>query len=267
MRAPHPTQSHPAARTFNLAAMQPMNSISKNPSRKRMRLGASATAALLAACFASAAHAGLFIGKGSNMAMNIYTPTLQEMQWLYGINREVSAGGTYTRVAEPDHEQELASLQANYLVGRWMTPTAVGNLYVTGNIGQHRTTRTLSAGHLHPGAAPQIQRQSGTMAGWGIWADYETRQIYTRLSTARWRTGSLDSSHTVAQVGVSPYKAEYDEIAPWFVVQVEEKRGIATGTQVTPMLRFIYKRWWFELGGTTSGNNKGDLYLNLMHVF
>jgi hypothetical protein len=228
-----------------------------------------AVVAGLAAVSACPAEAGLFIAKGNHLSMLTYTPNSQEAQWLYGLSREVSAGVTYKRLLEDGQGRETTTLQVNRLVHRWMTPKAVGNLYVYANAGAATRSLPAMAPHaLHPAmvAMPGSRDRSSVVAA-GVWADYETRQFYSRLSASRWRSNDFQHTLTTAQLGLSPIRAEYDEIAPWLVIQFERKRGFSTVTQVTPMARFIYKAWWVEVGGSTNRTNRGDLYLNVMHTF
>lgn len=236
-----------------------------------MRFGFFSSGAITTVLMAmGSAHAGLFIAKGNNMVMSSFTPNAQESQWLYGLSRDVSAGVTFKRYIEHGDVRESVTLQGNRLVNRWMTPDSVGNLYVFANAGTSSTSRPPSMpSHLHPGApsTPGSRDRGGSVIAAGIWADYETRQFYSRISSSRWLASHYGHTVTTAQLGVSPIKAEYEELAPWVVVQAEHKRGLSRVTQITPMVRLIYKSWWFELGGSTNRANRGDLYVNLMRNF
>jgi hypothetical protein len=236
--------------------------------RKVKQVLTAMAAATTAATSINTAHAGLFIAKGNHLFMNVYSPTAQEVQGLYGISREVSAGLAYKRYLEDGEARSSSTLQVNRLIHRWMTPDAVGNLYVYGNLGVSERSLPAMVNHQHPGAPVMPgRREDGNIYAAGIWADYETRQFYSRLSSTRWIASDYQHTVTTAQLGLSPIRAEYDEIAPWVVIQAERKRGLSRTTQVTPMLRLIYKAWWVELGATTSRANRGDVYFNVMHTF
>lgn len=207
-------------------------------------------------CFArpDAAWAGFFIGKDVTMAMAMYTPDASSVDAFYGLSRATSLGGGFLRLESDDESQtrELAYVQANRLLKRWHRPNAVGNLYLMGSVG-----------------SAQGRGVSGSEAAGAttIWADYETRSVYLKASVQRWWANDFNHTLTTTQVGFAPYEAEYDQWATWFVVQAQQRSGLTSATQVTPMLRLFKRSWWVELGASVNRQHEGDAFVTVMHVF
>lgn len=56
-----------------------------------------------------------------------------------------------------------------------------------------------------------------------------------------------------ARVGVAPYKANYDDLNTWFMVQVDHHPAKDDTLVVTPLVRFFYDTTLIEAG--YSSNN------------
>ena len=70
-----------------------------------------------------------------------------------------------------------------------------------------------------------------------------------------------DINHDTAtlRTGFSFYEADYDEVQPWFIVEVRRSRGLTDKNEVTPMLRLIHKRYFFELGVNDASQVRASL--------
>jgi len=95
-------------------------------------------------------------------------------------------------------------------------------------------------------------------------ADYETTRVYFGGSAKALRgEDSLRHEVTRLRTGFSFWEAEYEDIQPWFLLEAERTRysagAMREGTLFTPMLRFIHRRWFVEVGA----NREGGMF-NLM---
>ena len=148
-----------------------------------------------------------------------------------------AAWGLHAMRFEDDEDEIFAGLQHNWLLKRWNLPTAQANVYSGLGAGL--------AGEVGDRAAP---------AGLGFFrADYETRRIYTAFD-AKW-VESTDVSRGVfsAAVGIAPYKAEFDQLNTWLIVQVEHVTGMEEKIEIIPKVRFFKGPYFLELGYTLTG--------------
>ena len=132
----------------------------------------------------------------------------------------------------------FAALQHNWLLKRWNLPEAQANLYFG----------------LGAGAAKQ-DGESFAPAGLGFFrADYETRRIYTAFESKL--IGSEDVSRGVTSLsfGVAPYKAEFEELNTWLIVQLEHVSGMEDDLDVIPKIRLFKGPYFLELGCSLDGD-------------
>ncbi len=218
-------------------------------SRRILRSAKVCAAAASAVLLVTNAHAGFFIPKGSTMAMGMYTPSESTFEVSYGLTRDTSIAASVSRMS--DEKVTLTRLQASRLVGRVFHEDGIGNAYVF-------------AGPL----AVSGNATNGTRYGvhGGVWADYETRRIYGRVSWHGVKASAYRSSEVVAQAALAPYLADYEDIASWGGVQLKRKNG-ATQTELTPFVRFFRKDWWIDAGMSVNRANRKDLFVNVMHLF
>jgi hypothetical protein len=210
--------------------------------------------------FFSHAQGGLFIAKNAHMAMGIYTPEVRMADYAYGFSPRFSAGvGTmYLRSddrVDVSRVREAAYFQANYLLHRLYQPEGVGNLYVFGGFGSARATPDATV--------RQPFGDSKTLSHWGIQGDYETRLLYFNANIHWYRTSEFVHRLETYQVGITPFKADYEDWSPWLVLRAERRSDLTTGTEVFPVIRVFRKAWWIEAGRSTRGAN----YFNIMHTF
>ena len=199
-------------------------------------------------------QAGLFLPKNTRMVMGMYSPDAQSLEFSYGFTRDLSGSVGWHRYESDDGDvrREYRVLRANYLAYRAYGEAGIANVYVVG------------------GPAWARDRESGDErlgAQLGFWADYETRRIYTRISSETHWTSAYSQTVNTAQALWAPYAADYEDIASWIGVQVERRNGLSDATQVTPLLRFFQRNWWVDTGVSVNSAHRGDVFLNVMLLF
>lgn len=213
-----------------------------------LRVGA-VLATLIAA---TTAEAGFFIPKGTTMGMMSLSPNEQNFELSYGFDRRLSGMLGLTRVREGDAAawRNVALGQATYLVHRQSTDDGIFNAYVW-------------AGPI----AERVEGENKTRLGGqaGVWLDFETRLIYSRIKAHTFKTERWRRNEVVAQGMLAPYKAEYDQIASWGGVQL--KRASGESLEVTPYLRFFQRNWWVDAGVSVDRKHRNDFFLNVMYLF
>ena len=223
-------------------------------------------AALVSVGLPAAAHAGFFIPKDNWMAMTTVTPDEINLDLAYGIRRDTSVTVGLTRVREPaTGSSPLAPpsgkawrnvwfTQGVYLVKRVTTEDGIANAYVFGGpIIEQREQR---------GTA-----QLGAQAG--VWADYETRRIYTRIKIHGLKSAGGDNwrrNEVVAQAMWAPYAADYEDVASWIGVQGKRVSG-ERQIELTPYVRFFRKNWWVDAGVSVDRAHRRDVFVNFMYLF
>jgi hypothetical protein len=212
------------------------------------------TALVSATLIAGSANAGFFIPKGTTMAMVAASPDEQNYDLAYGFDRRWSGSLGITRVREGGDQaawRNVATSHAAYLVHRASTENGIFNAYVF-------------AGPV----AERLEGQSGARAGGqvGVWLDYETRRIYTRVKFHGFKTDRWRRNEVVAQAMVAPYKADYEDIASWGGVQLKRVSG-EKKTEVTPFVRFFQRNWWVDAGVSVNRPYRNNYFVNLMYTF
>ncbi|MEX1116003.1 MAG: hypothetical protein WEB53_12185 [Akkermansiaceae bacterium] len=148
-----------------------------------------------------------------------------------------AAWGLHAMRFEDEEDEIFTGLQHNWLLKRWNLPSAQANVYAGLGAGM--------AGEVDNGAAP---------AGIGFFrADYETRRIYAAFD-AKW-VESDDVSRGVfsAAAGIAPYKAEFDQLNTWLILQAEHVTGMEDELDIIPKVRFFRGPYFLELGSTLRG--------------
>ena len=209
----------------------------------------------------AAAHAGFFIPKDNWMAMTTVTPDEINLDLAYGIRRDTSISVGLTRVREAAADTPSGKAWRNvwfaqgvYLVKRVSTEDGIGNAYVFG-------------GPILEKREAGGDARAGAQAG--VWADYETQRIYTRIKIHGLKSAGGDSwrrNEVVAQAMWAPYAADYEEVASWIGVQgkrVSDERRI----EVTPYVRFFRKDWWIDAGVSVDRAHRKDIFVNFMYLF
>lgn len=222
---------------------------------------AMAVGAFVSTGLPAAAHAGFFIPKDNWMAMTTVTPDEINLDLAYGIRRDTSVSVGLTRVREPATDTPSGKAWRNvwfaqgvYLVKRVSTEDGIGNAYVFG-------------GPILEKREAGGDARAGAQAG--VWADYETQRIYTRIKIHGLKSAGGDRwrrNEVVAQAMWAPYAADYEEVASWIGVQgkrVSDERRI----EVTPYVRFFRKDWWIDAGVSVDRAHRKDIFVNFMYLF
>jgi len=143
----------------------------------------------------------------------------------------------------------ISALSYTGLIKRWNMPGAQANLWFTGGIGE-------SHGDDQSGFAytPSVQ------------FDWETKRLYFLAKARMVRAPGMNFDNATLQAGFSFYEAGFDETQPWFVLETRTMNNMDPAFQVTPMLRFINKNYFLEVGVTNPFQDNMPR-LSLMFVF
>jgi len=182
----------------------------------------------------AAAHPVAF--EGAYQLMFGTAGSVQNLEFYRSYSAQAAWGLHAMRFAG-DEDEIFTGLQHNWLLKRWNLPSAQANVYTGLGAGL--------AGEAGNGAAP---------GGIGFFrADYETRRVYTAFD-AKW-IESADVSRGVfsAAAGIAPYKAEFDQLNTWLILQVEHVTGMEDKLDIIPKVRFFKGPYFLELGSTLSG--------------
>lgn len=206
-----------------------------------------ACAALLAWSGVTAAHPVSY--KGNRMAMGEVGEKMEDYNTVYtfAANHAVSAGYMRFEADNIARERRIANLHYNHRLVRWNLPDAQANIYVQAGIG--RATGNDFAGERFTWMP-------------GFQADYETQRVYVAYRWHGMRSSAFTHAYHNVQAGFAPYAAEYDEIAPWFVLDVRRITNLESKTEVTPTLRLIHKNVFFEAGVSTERRLRLNLMVN-----
>jgi hypothetical protein len=199
---------------------------------------------------AAASHAGPMGFKDSTMAMGDFSPNWREA-WVNHAMTPRDAfgfGGVYMRSDDKRLSREFAELTYTRLLHRINGEHSQANFWFVGGAGQ--LTGNNFAG-------------SKTMLAPGISADYETTRMYLSGSVRLYRAPGINHDVASVRAGFSFYEVDYDEIQPWFIVEARRMRGLSEKTELTPMLRFIHKSYFVEVGV----NNMKQGRFNFMYIF
>jgi len=192
---------------------------------------------ILSALMAAGASAHPVSFEGAYQLMLGSTDSVQNFE-LYRSYTPKAAFGVHAMRFEGDRDDDLfAGLQHNWLLKRWNLPDAQANLYL--------------------GAAAGGAKQDGdpwAPAGLGFFrADYETRRIYTAFESKLIGSEDVSRGITSLSVGVAPYKAEFDQLNTWLILQLEHVSGMEDDLAVIPKIRLFKGNYFLELGCSLDG--------------
>jgi hypothetical protein len=175
--------------------------------------------------------------------------TMEELQIFHAPRYFLSAGAGFLRM-ESDIDgrtRDIVYARLNYLVKRWNLEDAQANFFTWGGAGGARVD------------------DDGDEFAWnaGAQLDYETRRVYVSLKSDY--HDARDFSHRIdtLQLGLAPYKHDYDKLATWFIVQARDYTGeIHEGIEWALLLRLFKGGAWVEAGATTDGKLQAMLMFN-----
>ncbi|WP_265594590.1 hypothetical protein [Haloferula sp. BvORR071] len=172
---------------------------------------------------------------------------VQNFEAYHSYTSQAALGVHAMRFGDERDDDYYTGIQHNWLLKRWNMPEAQANIYLG----------------LGAGAAKQ-DGDSWAPAGLGFFrADYETRRIYTAFETKL--IGSEDVSRGVTSLsfGVAPYKAEFEHLNTWLILQLEHVSGMEDDLEIIPKVRFFKGPYFIELGCSLDG----DPLVNFMMHF
>ncbi len=203
----------------------------------------------LAACIAFSgnvlAHPVSYQGATALMAWN--QPFLSDYWIAYSFRSDMAFAARSMRMEMPGGRLWAYLPQYDVLLKRWNKKDSQANIYGYAGFG-----------------AVRMNGQNGTAWLTGIEADAESRSLFVSAKAEVMDpTIGPNFNHSEFRVGAAPYEAEFNEIASWFMIQVQYHPSLLKKTVVTPLARFFYRSVLFEIGVST----EGDSMTNLMFHF
>lgn len=180
--------------------------------------------------------------KGKTLMLEYGAGTMNEAQLFYAPRYWYSLGGGWLELSSEDgrRQRHVSYLRGNLLAKRWNLPAAQANVFVWGGLG-HATGSDFAGSTLARNA--------------GVQADYETRRIYAALRSDLQESEHYSHRIDTLQLGIAPYKHDYDTLATWVVVQGRRYTGdLYRGTETALLVRLFKGGVWVEAGVTTKGH-------------
>jgi hypothetical protein len=195
--------------------------------------------AYIAAFFVcSSAYANPVSFKGGYGVMPAYNKDWTDLQVNYSLsNREaVGVSGFYREGLNSSSTFGIG--QYNYLLARW-------------NELDSQTNVNLSLG----GGGRHDSRHEDALAGYAaVEADYEIRRVYSQISAETLQSGAVVHYEKYrGRIGVAPYKAPFDSLNTWLVLQLDYMTEMHDPLRITPMARLFYNNVAFEVGVSLQG--------------
>jgi hypothetical protein len=193
-------------------------------------------AILLLGTAAAAAHPVSF--EGAWQVMLGTSGDVQNFEAYHSYTPKTAIGFHAMRFEDERDDDYFAALQHNWLLKRWNLEDAQANLYLGAGVGMAKEDGN--------SAAP---------AGLGFFrADYETRRIYTAFETKLIGSEDVSRGVTSLSLGVAPYKAEFEELNTWLIVQFEHVSGMEDDLEIIPKIRLFKGPYFLELGCSLDGD-------------
>lgn len=201
--------------------------------------------ALTAASIPGSAFAMSVSWEGSTAVMVQNQPFLTDWLVAYSFRNDMAFAGRYMRtVMTEGSAMKIYAPQFDWLVHRWNARDFQANIYADGAFG-----------------AETFENRTSTAGMATLEADIESRLLYAAgKAQAAWVGAGPNFYSTEVRLGVAPYAAEYDEIASWLIVSVQNNPQFVRTVAVTPMARFFYKAFLAEVGSSF----EGDWMINFM---
>lgn len=202
---------------------------------------------LSAAGAAGAAPMGF---RDSWMGMGEFSAEYRELTVNKALTTSDALGGSALQMRSSDGVRALDNQELTYtrLLKRWNLPAAQANAWFIGGLGQ-----TTERGR--PDAVATVSP--------GFQFDYETTRVYGAVYARAYRGEDLRHHVAAVRTGFSFYETDYDEVQPWLIVEARQMSYLSNGTELTPMLRLIHKRFFVEAGANTDGRPR----FNFMYIF
>ncbi len=176
--------------------------------------------------------------KGGYGVMPAYNKDWHDIQLNYSFsNREALGISSFYREGK-NSTATYGIGQYNYLLKRWNELDSQANVNLSIGLGGRHDSKHNEA-----------------IAGYAaLEADYETRTIYSQLAAETLQSESgVSFSRYRARVGAAPYKAAFEALQSWLIVQVDYMPEMEDSIRVTPMGRFFYSNVALEAGVSLQG--------------
>ena len=187
---------------------------------------------------------------GTTLMYEYGAGTMQEAQAFYAPRYWWSLGGGYLRLEDEDHtfSRDIAYARVNLLVKRWNMPSAQANIFAWGGLGSAR-------GSDFDG------NKAATNAG--LQLDAESLRYYASLKSDFQHSSAFAHRIDTLQLGVAPYKHDYQKLATWIVLQGRYYTGgIYDGIEPALVVRFFRGPLWVEAGATADGTAQAMIMFN-----
>jgi hypothetical protein len=193
------------------------------------------------ACAAPAYAKPIAFAEGTTAMVEHGAGTMQEIQVFYAPRFNYSIGGGHLDL-ESDIDgrtRHITYTRINWLAHRWNQASAQANIFMWGGLGS-------ATGNTFQGSRSAINA--------GVQADYETRRVYTSLKSEFDRSSAFTHRIDTLQLGLAPYKHDYEGLATWFVLQARQYTGgLHSGVESAALLRLFKGGAWIEAGVTNGG--------------
>lgn len=196
-------------------------------------------------CFTAASWAHPVIYQEGWVLSQMSMKDMTDTNLSYSLTHRWSMGYQYFRLEDAQGQADQFNFfKVNHLLKRFNGKNSQANIY------------------LHSGLGHAQNVDFNNRLGWmgGLEADWETRTLFTSLKYLHYGTSRTDHPVIVGRVGFSPFKADFNSLQSWAMLQVWSDPVTSREVKVTPLLRFFYQNVLWEMGAST----KGDMMLNLM---
>ena len=188
---------------------------------------------------------------GTTLMYEYGAGTMQEAQAFYAPRYWYSLGAGYLRIDEENgrFSRDITYARANLLVKRWNMPSAQANVFAWGGLG---------------GARGSDFDGTKLATNTGLQLDAESLRYYGSLKTD-WEHAESAFSHRIdtVQLGVAPYKHDYQRLATWIVAQGRYYTGgVYEGVEGALLVRFFRGPLWVEAGATFDGEAQAMIMFN-----
>lgn len=207
-------------------------------------------ALLVTAACAPADAKPIAYANGTTVMAEYGAGTMTEAQAFYAPSYRYSFGGSYTSLQSDvsGENRYITYARLNYLAKRWNREAAQANVFVWGGVG---------SAHLSPVDTEQFAWNVGGQF------DYETRRVYASVKTDLHEAAGYSHRIDTLQLGLAPYRHDYQTLATWFVLQGRHYTGdIYDGTEWAGLLRLFKNNTWLEAGLTLDGKVQAMLMFN-----
>jgi hypothetical protein len=193
---------------------------------------------------------------GSFMAMGDFNNNWREAFVNYALTPRDALGvsATYMRSDDETKTRKLEEVTYTRLLQRWNLPNAQANIWFVGGIGALQSQDKVSGVNID---------SDKIIFTPGVLFDYETTRVYFSAVHRLYRASNINHDFTSVRAGFSFYETDYDSTQPWFILEARNMNSLSDKVEITPMLRFINKRFFVEAGI----NNSSQPRFNFMYIF